>query len=578
MKSKIQVTADNGERDELFEELRTTMLRTGWCSHQIEHLALLFGLDALRVFLYAMPERAQRPEDHHPCLKQQHCIAYNAAPPELYQTTHARDCPGSTCYTVKTPYRDLVRVIQSGGVPLLSIHENSTDGISLRVHKRQFRSDYATVSHVWADGLGNPRENALPSCQVKRLRSLLDHDTAYTRKTWAKHVDTAIFGCPRSKLFWMDTLCIPTQDSLLRSQCVNAMSSIYAGSSRVFILDKELMNTRTNLADISQCLIYIACSVWICRSWTLQEAMLPEECLFQFKDGIFQPSLLIDRDECISSNVIKENTLRILSPDGDLSPFNECHFWKIWNSLAGRSTTQAEDLYIVLASCLGFKLRQFQAFSTLEEKIQRIVFSFRDLPLSLFFNTGPRLHSASNHHNRWVPTQVSKDPLCDGCCRFVFPYFRTEPRYPDQAIYLELQPCNEALIFLINEIISMPTVYTIHTGNRNYLIEPVIQEGDAFQTTGYAATCLFISHDRTYGIEPTRGACFFVSPSQAADIVNHEQPIFEMVYFNPVRLKVMDDQESEDGGDRECFSAHVIENTRSFRVRFGEYPWWFALM
>jgi hypothetical protein len=196
---------------------------------------------------------------------------------------------------VKVPYGDLVQVIQGGGVPLLSIQVHSDTEVSLHVHERQFRSDYTTFSHVWADGLGNPKENALPFCQIKVLQFLLDHDTANEANTWIKYVDNTMCGWPSIKMFWIDTLCIPTQDSILRSRCIDAMSSIYAGSSRVFVFDKELMQTSMRreyrVTDISYCLIRVACSVWMCRSWTLQEAILPERCLFLVADGaVFQPA------------------------------------------------------------------------------------------------------------------------------------------------------------------------------------------------------------------------------------------------------------------------------------------------
>ncbi|KAH8779864.1 hypothetical protein F5883DRAFT_689597 [Diaporthe sp. PMI_573] len=459
--------------------------------------------------------KSLRPEDHDLCSRRQGCIAYNAAPPELYQTKHAAECPGSGCYMVKVPYGNLVQVIQGGGVPLLSIQVHSDTEVSLHVHERQFRSDYATFSHVWADGLGNPKENALPFCQIKVLQFLLDHDTANEANTWIKYVDNTMCGWPGIKMFWIDTLCIPTQDSILRSQCIDAMSSIYAGSSRVFVLDKELMETpmrrEFGVIDISYCLIRIACSVWMCRSWTLQEAILPERCLFLFADGaVFQPASVTHSDSNMSKEAIEKTTLRIISADREPSPQDVHSFTSIWNNLAGRSTTQPEDLHIVLASCLGFKLRQFQAIPNLEGKVKRIIFSYPKLPLSLFFNPGPRLRPTSNHNNRWAPTQEA---------------------------FLELRPCEEHDIILIDEVVSVRTMYTITTTNGNcYNISTLGQENDTFQTTGYAATCFIFSSQPCLDCSVTWGASFLVSAPQVPGTVDHKQSVFEMVYFNPAIL------------------------------------------
>lgn len=35
--------------------------------------------------------------------------------------------------------------------------------------KRQVR--YVAISHIWADGLGNPKENAMPRCQLMLLQA-----------------------------------------------------------------------------------------------------------------------------------------------------------------------------------------------------------------------------------------------------------------------------------------------------------------------------------------------------------------------------------------------------------------------
>ena len=65
------------------------------------------------------------------------------------------------------------------------------------------------------------------------------------------------------------------------------------------------------------------------------------------------------------------------------------NFISSWYALAGRSTTKAEGLYVVLASCLDFKLCQLRSFPTSAEKMQRMIFSFQELPFPLFSTMGP---------------------------------------------------------------------------------------------------------------------------------------------------------------------------------------------
>lgn len=576
------------------EEVREEMFEKGWCPHQIRYLSRRYGSKGLELFADLYEDRKLlRPEDHRPCSQKKRCIAYN-------KTKHTAECPGGGCYMVKVPYGDLVQVIQRGGIPLLSIQEHSDTEVSLHVHERHFRSDYTTFSHVWADGLGNPKENALPFCQIKLLQSLLSHDTVNEANTWIKYMDNTIYGWPSIKMFWIDTLCIPTKDSILRSQCIDAMSSIYAGSSRVFVLDKELMETpirrRHRVTNVSDCLIRIACSVWMCRSWTLQEAILPGQCLFLFANGdIFQPaSTTIDPDAnlspgsyTMSRQFIKKTTLRIISADRESSPEDIHSFTSIWNNLVGRSTTQREDLYIVLASCLGFKLRQFRDIPTLEEKIKHIIFSYSELPLSLFFNKGPRLRSASQHNNRWVPTQVGSSLLSDNCCTFAFP-LRSGYKYCDQEAFLQLRVCERHEIILIYEVVSMPKIYIVTTryGDR-YEIKRVIQENDTFELTGYAALCFIFSSQYCPDCSSTHGACFLIPGPRVPGTVDHKQSVFEMVYSSPaIQTPIIEDSHNGHGDDgkgkdykcKHCHGEHCgrpvpvqrIEGPRSFRVKFGE--------
>jgi hypothetical protein len=443
------------------EELKVMMLERGWCLHQIEYLAQLHELPVLREFA-TLDRRTHRGEDHRPCLKETHCIAYNTAIGKDYCIRHAADCPVNGCYMVKVPYKELKSVVRGGGVPLVSIHDSPTHGLSLRVHRRGFRANYATISHVWADGLGNPTENALPMCQIKQLQTLLDHEQDSTSANWLESVEDMMLGWGKAKMLWMDTLCIPVlrEDVQLRNQCIDAMASIYAGSSRVFVLDREL--TAIPLPEICRDLEYqyqITCSVWMCRSWTLQEAMLPGECLFQFDGGIFRlrkSSSLFRFLDMDKYSLGRDNRYRPSLPSSGLYSWEEVEsFISTWNGLAGRSTTKAEDLYVVLASCLGFKLRQFRAIKSLEEKVQHMLFSFQELPLSLFFNSGPRLNPAGNHHNRWVPTQVSRHLLESGST-FVLPSPDIS-KYSDQGMRLEFKPRpllgQELSVLLVDQVI-----------------------------------------------------------------------------------------------------------------------------
>ena len=84
------------------------------------------------------------------------------------------------------------------------------------------------------------------------------------------------------QLFWFDTLCIPVKEEHvdLKNRSIETMNSIYAGAKRVLVLDAELM--ATDSINTEQSLARVICSLWMCRSWTLQEGILANKCVFQF--------------------------------------------------------------------------------------------------------------------------------------------------------------------------------------------------------------------------------------------------------------------------------------------------------
>ncbi|KAJ4987696.1 het domain protein [Stagonosporopsis vannaccii] len=84
-----------------------------------------------------------------------------------------------------------------------------------------------------------------------------------------------------------------------------------------------------------------------------------------------------------------------------------------WNELAHRSTTMPEDLHVIIANLLDFNADSIMRLPTREERMRAMVLSFELLPISLFYNTGPKwcdnIGAVSN--NQWIPIEPSKSEL-----------------------------------------------------------------------------------------------------------------------------------------------------------------------
>ena len=147
------------------------MLANGWCHHQVSHLSKIHDLETF-AYLATRGRSSHRLADHKQCLSHSTCVAYNTNA-STYKTRHTTaEC---TCPTISTPYRLLTDIIRKGKIPLVSIEDTDDAAATyqLSIRPRSRTSKYIAISHVWADGLGNPNTNALPLCQMKRLRTRL---------------------------------------------------------------------------------------------------------------------------------------------------------------------------------------------------------------------------------------------------------------------------------------------------------------------------------------------------------------------------------------------------------------------
>lgn len=152
------------------DAIQAQLIAKGWCPHAVEALSYRFrGQLCVLAYLLSLRRHPARINVHAGCESAGQCIAFNTTLAS-YDTKHTTET--CTCVMVETPYIRLKEILLVGGIPLISIEggEGTGEPLTLGVHERTMRTEYIAVSHVWADGLGNPTANALPSCQIEKLR------------------------------------------------------------------------------------------------------------------------------------------------------------------------------------------------------------------------------------------------------------------------------------------------------------------------------------------------------------------------------------------------------------------------
>ena len=204
-------------------------------------------------------------------------------------TRHVSDCCG--CKSLHVDEDLLADCLRKGCLPLIRLEDSNSGQMSIDVVASTDSTSYVALSHVWADGLGNPTATALPRCQLSRLKKLID-TLDFKNLDVSGHPTVA-----REMLLWCDTLCCPVNSEEAHDMALRQMYRTYDQASAVLVLDPNLISHRVGGMGIDEACVRIATSRWMTRLWTLQEGALParkNKLWFQFRKTALPGRTLYD--------------------------------------------------------------------------------------------------------------------------------------------------------------------------------------------------------------------------------------------------------------------------------------------
>jgi hypothetical protein len=470
----------------------------GWCPSHIARIEVIKN-DIFGYYLSCLLRPNPTGLSHHSCPRT-NCEASSTTLSDSYyiRHTHSDKIP---CQSIQVNETKIRQIINKDGIPLVSIQFSLTGEISLQVRAATPQDKYIAISHVWSDGLGNPKSNALPACQLRRLATYFANLPQPSSRVYDDNSRTAYSLGPisfepgklqltyspsnPSMLFWMDTLCIPvsrdendSETKRLKFKAINHMAEIYSRARQVLVLDSSLQSLRLGVMQRCEILAHIAFCNWMGRCWTFQESALNQFVYLQFADGALN---ILDRMPDPSeyhSDPLKMGSLDITrlryqgltatlhsltwpyrhiltnkkplkstsrhSPDFEAVIYETLHkictssfhasghysaenyfssrkvTWEdavwvqrvvtVWNSLAGRTTTMAEDLPAIFANLLDLDTAAILALP-IDQRLGEILYTKHVLPLSILYNRGPKLKAGEVHCDRWIPTLMSRFKL-----------------------------------------------------------------------------------------------------------------------------------------------------------------------
>ena len=331
------------------------------------------------------------------------CVAYQTDL-EHYATQHViEDCK---CEDLYVDVSSLNAVLTSGGFPLLRICEAKTlNELTVEIVASRPNTCYLALSHVWADGLGNTKDNALPRCQLLHLSKIVQ---SLRPKSFLKDTQTEL-------LFWCDTLCCPVVPAEAKNKVLAQMKDIYERATCVLVLDASIRLYESEGMSAEEVCARILVSGWIRRLWTLQEGALPADkkrVWFQFRDqavnfdSLWQQIYKSFNNDLGRRGLVGDINRRMRTfraffnrdfnvPGGDLATVEA--------AFQHRSVSVSSDEPLLTGTLLGLDVAEILNGSD-ETRVHRLwsLMSAADcgIPKDILFRLGPRLREEGY---RWAP-------------------------------------------------------------------------------------------------------------------------------------------------------------------------------
>lgn len=349
--------------------LKSQMLAHGWCYSEVEKMRKQFV--NLNTMHYVSRTRKSGPRrDHSRCHKHR-CLAFQIRMHE-YQLAHVEQCRG--CELLNVELDGVAAILEkTHSYPVLT-GKTAWNEVYKRDEVRVEAFDpaipYVAISHVWADGLGNPTANALPGCQVDRLTSLVAKLQNTVDPDWKER------GRPSYRT-WVDSLCCPVESNG-KSIALGRMADVYRNAAHVLVLDSSLTSFPSEAVDPAELLFRaLSCSAWMRRLWTFQEGALARSLFYQFADCAVTGRVLFNkvakarhkdmRYYCLLMGYWRELiAFEKFAPFKGPGPLEQCipspigqfhnRLWHLQHALNSRSVSVLGDEPLCIATVLGLDI------------------------------------------------------------------------------------------------------------------------------------------------------------------------------------------------------------------------------
>lgn len=140
------------------------MIKSEWCPWEVMKSRFTGGyVDTIAYLLQLNRGKPTWDNRTHLECKLTECVAHNIDESN-YLMRHVTE--GCGCDHIQADVEQLCTVIKDGGIALVKITPDEDAGFKIEIVRKRTGRQYVAISHVWSDGMGNPKGNSLPNCQV----------------------------------------------------------------------------------------------------------------------------------------------------------------------------------------------------------------------------------------------------------------------------------------------------------------------------------------------------------------------------------------------------------------------------
>ena len=333
----------------------------------------------------------------------------------FYQGRHRTD--DCTCTDYSVDLEAIIRILAKGRLPLLRIrNHNDSESFSVAVMESHSNSQYVALSHVWADGLGNAKANALPQCQLSHIKTLV--------------AELAKISGPTDEsselLVWIDTLCcpvVPVEAETAEAKTANEkiaeakktaltmMKLTYENAREVLILSPSLQNCDSRLMSKLEICVRILTSGWMRRLWTLQEGALAKRLWVQLRDqaiDLHSQHVSVERikETEVGRRGIAQRIVIFYTQLRKKFHLNSGGLASFQQSLKNRRVSVASDEPLLIGNLLGLGAEELLLVDEhmRMEKVWSLMSAYPyGIPQYIIFRAGPKL---TTRGYRWAPATL----------------------------------------------------------------------------------------------------------------------------------------------------------------------------